>query len=712
MAVSSDSIRTLFDPKHIALVGAQEGGFTEVIRRNLSSNGFRGTTQFVNPSRDEVWGERVYASLSALPQPPEHVAVLVSAKHVPTVIEEAIAVGAKSATVYASEIGGASEGPEAELAAQIGAAIAGADFAMTGPNCLGNFAAQTGFANLTAKIELVPDPAPIAVVGQSGGVILFAARALHKRGAPIAYAVTTGNELGSTTADFIEYFADDEGVRVIMVFLEAIRDREAFIRACVAARRTGTSVVAVKIGGTDEVRESAKAHTGALVGSIEAFDALCEDLGVIRAHTLEEGIELLNLLGHAKRPRNDGVAAVVYSGGLRSLILEAAEEHGVEFAALRDETVSELEALLPMGGHVGNPLDIGFLGLTRPEVFSRCVQILTEAPEFGTVLVQENLPDNARTPRSGGYLRRIEDIARKTDTSISAFSLLKESVTGYGAQFRRELRDVGVLQGVDDAIAALARERASRQPSAGQLAMTAPTKAAVATIDQVSSRPDAVASEPEGKALLKEFGITVPPEFVAHSESELLAAAGAVGYPVVLKAVTAEVTHKSDLGLVELGIADERALVDAYARIAQASSRSHVALEGVLVTPMFSGGVELILGAKYDVEVGHVVMVGSGGLLTELHDDIVIGRAESMTTDRAEALLRRTKIVRVLEGYRGGPAYDVAAVTAAMTRMAEMVTALPQVQVIEVNPLLALRAGRGAVALDVVLSLGDRTERS
>lgn len=295
-------------------------------------------------------------------------------------------------------------------------------------------------------------------------------------------------------------------------------------------------------------------------------------------------------------------------------------------------------------------MDIGFLGLTKEEVFTECVEVLAAEPQFGTILVQENLPDDGTPARSLNHLLRLNQIAMNTDASISAFSFMKDSVTDFGRAFRSDLGNIGVMQGVNDAIAAVSQVRrfTSRPTENKETPGVSPSEEArrehLAVIESVRARATGTSSETEAKGILEFYGVHIPREILVEDEAAMLAAAGELLYPIVLKGVSARVAHKSDLGLVKLGLADEQAAVTAYRELVAAAEAADAELTGVLVTPMYSGGLEVLLAAKFDVECGHVVTIGRGGVETELYGEIVTGMASTMSTQRAIQLLERTTL--------------------------------------------------------------------
>jgi acetyltransferase len=562
-----------------------------------------------------------------------------------------------------------------------------------------------------AELEL----GPVAVVGQSGGIVMAIQRALHARGVKTSYAITSGNEIGLYTSDYIRYLADDPHVKVIACFIESIRHAEQFKRACAHARAAGKPVVAVKIGGSEESRKAALAHTGSLAGSLASFDAVAETVGVVRVDTLDEVVEAVEYFSHAPTPKGPRLGAMTFSGGLKGLMLEAAERHGLSFPPLAPETLAKVGEVLGVGTSLGNPLDAGFTALSNAEAYFKCIDILRADPNIDVLLLQEELPPQPRTNNKVDNLRQVDRlVAEGKGPPIAVVSMISYMFSEHTRAFRAELPHLPVLQEVDKALKAVG--------AAGRYGALRALAAATTTAAQVAPKPDikailkrrshagdglSVLNEPDSKELLRAYGIRTPNEMLAGSTDNAVMAARQIGYPVVLKLASADVQHKSDIGGVMLNIRSDNELRAAYARLAQnlAKARPGTKLEQVLVAEQVTGGVELALGVQRDPEVGPVLMFGSGGILLELHKDVSFG-AVPPPLWQAQAMIARTTAGKLLAGYRGMPPADEAAVLAGLVALGRLAHDLGDaVESIDVNPFVALPDG--AVALDALVVLRD-----
>ena len=448
--------------------------------------------------------------------------------------------------------------------------------AVSGPNCLGNLAAPHRFMTIPddriADLEL----GPVAIVGQSGGIVMAIQRALHARGVKTSYAITSGNEIGLYTSDYIRYLADDPHVRVIVCFIESIRHAAEFRRACEHARGVGKPVVAVKIGGSEESRRAALAHTGSLAGSLQCFDAVAETVGVIRVDTLDEAVEAAEYFSHAPVPKGPRLGAMTFSGGMKGLMLEAAERHGLSFPPLLPETLAKVGEVLGVGTSLGNPLDAGFAALSSAEAYFKCIEILRADPNIDVLLVQEELPPVPRTNNKVDNLLQVDRmVAESPGPPVAIVSMISYMFTEHTREFRAKLPTpagaAGDRQGAQGGRRApAATARCARRPRPRRPRPRAPrSRTSRACCKRRTKAADglSVLNEADSKELLRAYGIRTPREVIAGSADTAIMAAKDIGYPVVLKLLAAEVQHKSDIGGVMLGIRSDNEMRAAYTRL-------------------------------------------------------------------------------------------------------------------------------------------------
>lgn len=712
-----DSVRkvaALLAPKNVVIVGASDkpGNWTPRVHRNLKRYGFAGGVYPLNPGRDEVWGETCYRDFASLPEKPDHLLVLVPAKLVPGVLRDAAKAGARSATVMTSGFEESGDAEGREMGEALRRAIAETGLAVSGPNCFGNMVAARRFLTMPDDRPQQVEPGPVAIVGQSGGIATAIKRTLEERGIVTGTLVTSGNEAGLNMADYIHYFARDPETKAIVCYLESIRDREKFLSACRAARSHGKPVVVAKLGTSQAGRAAALAHTGALAGSAAAFDAVAGAAGAIRVTTLDDVVEVVEYVMHAPLPKGTGVGAITLSGGLRGLLLDAAERNGVRFAQLQPATQAKLEAFMGAGSAVGNPLDGGYTVLSSQENYLKAIEIMLSDPGIEVLLMQEELPREEGSARKESNLRAAEKVAAAAGKPICYVSMISYGLTDYARNMRAELPHLPFLQEADKAMRAVRAITHHVTLAQGSTPAGDPPAAAVDIVKRLraasaKAETPITLSEPDSKALIAAYGIAVSREQTAKDAEAAVKAAEKIGFPVVLKAVSADLPHKTEAGAVLVGLKDAAAVRDGYAKIVAnvAKAKPGLVLDGIMVAEMVSDGIELALGIANDPEVGPVVMFGGGGTSLELYGDVAFSDP-GLDAGRASALVGRTKAAKLLDGWRRQPAHDRAAVEAALVALGRLARDLGDViEALDVNPFVARGAGKGGVALDALVVL-------
>lgn len=709
-------VRALLDPANVAIVGASDrpGSWSRNVWRALRRCGFKGPIYPVNPRATTLWdGQTCYPSLAALPETPDHVAILVPGAAAIDAVRDAGKAGARSATVFTSGFGEGGDAAGLELGAALRTAVLDSGMAVSGPNCMGNLAAPFGFSTIPDdRIGELPR-GTVGLFGQSGGIVMAIYRALSSRGITPAYAISSGNEVGLTTADYIRYMVEDADVRVICCFIEAIREPADFLDACLTARRAGKPIVAMKIGGSEASRAAALAHTGSLAGSLACFDAVTSPMGLLRVDTIDEMVEAAEYLTHARIPRGARTGAITFSGGLKGLLLEAAERNHVAFPDLTIGTLARLKDILGVGTSLGNPLDAGFAALSSAEAYFKCIDIMLDDPAIDVLLVQEELPlkegMNAKARNLIEVDRMVTERRRKP---VAVVSMATYMYSDYTRAFRESFPHLPVLHEVDKALKTVAR--VGHLGSLEALPQTPAPAEPVAFGDLAAGgvrRSDGrrVLDEVTSKTLLARAGIHSPREQVARSAEQAAEAAVRIGFPVVLKLVSDDIQHKSEVGGVQLGLTTEAEVREAFCKIQKNLSalRPDAHFGGVLVAEQVTGGRELVIGVHRDPEVGLVTMFGTGGVLLELQKDICFGPVP-LNRAAAVVMIDATLAGKLLAGYRGSPRLDRTAVIDALVGISQLAASLgDRLESIDVNPLLVRAEGKGAVALDGLIVLSS-----
>ena len=709
------SIHAMLHPRNIVLVGATDkpGNYAERIWNNLIKYQFEGRLFPVNAKRETIWGVACYKDFSSLPEKPDHVLVLVPARFAVQVIRDAAAAGARSATIVTSGFSELQDEESQKLAAELQQVIRETGLAVTGPNCLGNLSAgEKLFTNIDDRVVTM-EAGPVSIAGQSGAIVMAIRQALEDRGVGVGYMVTTGNEAGLETPDLMAYFAADPSVRVIVVYLEGVRNTKAFRDACKAARAAGKPVIALKLGASEGGRAAAMAHTGALAGSIETFDAISTREGVIRVRGLDELIETTECFVHADPPKGNRLAAVTLSGGKRGLLIDAFYSAGLNFAPLSQNASDKLAKMLGPGSIVGNPLDAGFAAVVDPSVYIQSIKIMIDDPDTDIVVIDAELPKAPHELRERN-LRIVDDMAGKAAKPVIYISAMSIGFTEFTKGLRKSLPNIAVMQGMDRAVGAIKSliGYASLRKEVPDLLSSSKASARALLEKTLKGANGAALDEVASKRLLKAYGIPVSKEEIASSAADAVKIARKIGFPVVAKVVSADILHKSDIGGVVLNLNSaaevKKAFNDITARVKKLKNKPK--LEGILIAQQVRADLELVVGASLDPEMGPVVLFGTGGVDIELMKDVALAGAP-LDADEAKQLIGRTKAGVKLKGYRGKPALHVASAVKAIIGLSNlMADAENRIASIDVNPFLINT--KTGVAVDALIVLNNEAAKS
>jgi acetate---CoA ligase (ADP-forming) len=628
------------------------------------------------------------------------------------VIRDAAAAGARSATIVTSGFSELQDEDSQRLATELQEAIRETGLAVTGPNCLGNLSAgENMFTNIDDRIVTM-EAGPVAIAGQSGAIVMAIRQALEDRGVGVGYMVTTGNEAGLETPDLMAYFAADPSVRVIVVYLEGVRNTKAFRDACKAARAAGKPVIALKLGATEGGRAAAMAHTGALAGSIETFDAISTREGVIRVRGLDELIETTECFVHADTPKGNRLAAVTLSGGKRGLLIDAFHSAGLNFAPLSQDASDKLAKMLGPGSIVGNPLDAGFAAVVDPSVYMQSIKIMIDDPDTDIVIIDAEFPKAPHELRERN-LRIVNEIAGRASKPVIYISAMSIGFTEFTKSLRKSLPDIAVMQGLDRAVGAIKEliNYASLRKEVPDIVSSSKASARAMLEKVLKNAKGAALDEVASKALLKAYGIPVSKEAIARTSAEAAKIAKTIGFPVVAKVVSADILHKSDIGGVVLNLNSAAEVKNAFdaitARVRKLKGKPK--LEGILIAQQVKADLELVIGASLDAEMGPVVLFGTGGVDIELMKDVALAGAP-LDAAEAKALIGRTKAGVKMKGFRGKPALHEASALKALVGLSNLIAdAGSRIASIDVNPFLINT--KTGVAVDALIVLNNEAAK-
>ena len=715
-----ERLREFFAPRSLAVVGASDtSGWAQFLAASSAATGFSGPLIPVHPKHDTVFGRPAVRSLRDLAEPVDLAFIMVPAHAVPDVIDDAGAAGVRNAIVLAGgygEVGREGLAEQARLVEQ----AAGHGIVLLGPNCLGflNAHARAGPFALTIPLPLRPGPVGLAL--QSGALASVMLAFARSRAIGVSTVVSLGNESMIGTADVLDYLVADEQTRVICLFLEEIREPDRFARAAEEAARLGKPIVALKSGSSPVGQATALAHTGSIAGDDAVVDAVFRRSNVIRVTSIEELLGTAGLLGYDRWPRGKRMGVVTASGGACGIIADRASAQGIAIPPFAASTVEAIKAHLPAFAVACNPLDVTGYMLANPrtEALTAVDHALDAAladPGLDFVLFNGLTIPDAR-PADEGAASRFEERVRwlgeriaNSPIPVIPVGYTCVDVSGYG----RELlgaNHIHLLGGLDQGVQALGNalrwlENRTSADCASPGGTTPRDRPAHGGAARPPVTPLGPWSEVAARRLVAACGVPLVPAELVTSADEAARAAGRIGLPVALKVCAAQITHKSDIGGVALGLRSEAEVRDAYRRVRAAGEAVPGAvIDGVLVMPMRAGGVELLAGVTVDRTFGPVLAVGLGGVWTELLADTSL-RLLPVTPEEVKRMLGELRGAPLLRGARGTRPADLDLVARAITSVCDAAASLDgSLRALEVNPLWV--DGDRVEALDVLVVTG------
>ena len=689
-------IGKLIAPRSVAVIGASSdagriGG--RPIKWMLKA-GYDGKIFPVNPNRTEIQGLPAYPTIADLPEVPDAAIIAVPAPHVARALEDLGRLGVGAAVIFSSgfaEVGGEGSAGQAGLA-EIARAHG---IRILGPNSLGLFNARRNYyATFTSTFDKAwPRQGGISIISQSGAFGSHLATLAQVKGLGAPLCIMTGNEADLIVGEVIGWLATDPETKVIAAYMEGINDGPTLIAGLEAARAARKPVILMKVGRSELGSAAAASHTASIAGDDVIADAVFREMGVIRVRTSSELLDFADIAAHGIYPARNTLGVMTVSGGAGVLMSDAAEDFGVAMPAMPEAAQAAMREVLPFGAY-RNPVD--------------CTAHLVNDTSLLETFMDRMLAD-------GGYSSVISFFAQVAGIDPFAKILFDEMVKRraqypdrlfvvsgtLGDELRRAYADIGISVFEDashavQAVAAMGRLGAAfATPPDPRPDMPAPI-----------ALPDGAISEAGAKTLLSAHGIRFAQEALCRTAGEAAEAADRIGYPVVMKIVSPDIAHKTEIGGVLLDVADAEAVRAGHATLLERAraARPEARIEGVLVAETVAGGIETIMGVKNDPAFGPVAMFGLGGIYTEIMRDVVFHRCP-FTPETAERLIAGTRAGTLLKGARGKPAGDIRAAAGMLSALSVFAAAAQdRLDSIDMNPVVVLEDGQGAVALDALIA--------
>jgi acetyl coenzyme A synthetase (ADP forming)-like protein len=698
-------------PRSIAVIGAsrQPNTIGWQILDNLVRYGFQGPVYPVNPKAAAIHSIPAYPSVQAIGAPVDLAVITVPKDAVADVVRECIAAGVRGLVVISAgfkEVGGAGVERERVLRELVRAA----GIRMVGPNCMGVMNTAPDVQMNATFAPIMPPPGPVAFMSQSGAMGLSVLDYAHSLGIGFSSFVSAGNKADVSGNDCIEYWEHDPQTSMILMYLENFGTPRRFVEL---GRRVTRSkpICVVKSGRTGAGARAAASHTGALAGTELATDAIITQAGAIRAQTVEELFDLAMAFSNQPLPQGNRVAIVTNAGGPGIMIADACEAAGMEVTRLTPATEAELRAQLPEEASVRNPVDM--IASARPEGYEFALDCVLRDPNVDAAFAAFVPPLGIQTRDVAEAIVRVN--ARHPDKPLIAVLMGREGLPAGLVELHEAQVPAYIFpESAARALGAMWRYREFTRRAPGHPVEFAADDAAVtAILDRTLAAGREKVSEPDALRILEAYGIPVASwRFVAGADAKALArdaaqTARALGFPVALKLVDPEITHKTDVGGVVLDLGDEEAIADAAREMLRGQKgQKGEGGRGLLVQRMAPRGRETIVGLTRMRGVGPLVMFGLGGVYVEVLRDVVLRLAPLLDTD-ASHMVRAVRTAKLLEGVRGEPKRDLAALEEVLLRVSQLAERHPRIVEMDINPLLALE--HGTMAVDARVQLDNPT---
>lgn len=718
-ALTGGRLDALLAPRAVAIVGASERNHHgKQAADSLTAIGFAGPVYYINPSRKEVWGKPCHPDLKSTPTPVDTAILVVNRERVLEVVRQCAEAGVRGLVINSDGFGEAADPSGRDLQRDLVALVRKHDLLLCGPNCLGMMNFHAKVAAYCGPVRSAVKAGNLSFISQSGGNSASFIELADARGIGLSYLVSTGNEAGLDTCDYLEHVIADPQTAAICLLLETIRDPRRFLGLAARAIRVGKPVIAIKLGRSQAARMAAVAHTGALAGSDDAVNALFARAGVIRAATIDEAVDqcaLFCLVPRAQWLRGSRLGVFTVGGGLAGLISDLAQDRGLEVPPLPAAIKALAVRHLPVNVNVQNPFDVPGPYITeKPKLAYDFVRGCVASDEYDAVVMLRSMPG----AKNLEYLYPLDGLPAEFGKPIFAAAPIDSGLEDFKRAFMARSK-LTLVTGLNRLVIGLdamlrfhkAHEASLAAPAPAPLVPRPVAAATRAAITQQRQGGRKVLSHAVTYDVLGQFGLPVVPQQVVASAAEAVAFAESVGFPVVAKLVNSEAaTHKTELGAIHVGLANAADLAQATDRLLRLVADHKLVEDGqpvpVLVQKMVAPAIEMFVGATVP-SGGYppLVLVGAGGIFVEVLRDVVRGIAP-LTEAEALAMIRQLKTWPLLDGFRGRPKYDVAALARALVALGDMVASVEDVVVdIDLNPILVRPVGQGAVLVDAVVAL-------
>lgn len=705
------SLENVFNPRSVAVIGASEvpGKASERRTRSLIEGGYKGDIYLINPKRSELFGRKVYPSITEVDKEVDLVMIVVAPRFLIPAVADSVRMGAKGIIIITAGLGETGEEGK-RIEAEILEQAAKTGTYVIGPNCSGMFSASADMNFLgVPQIE----KGPISVLAQSGNVIDSLTHYARMRGVGFSKIISVGNAIGVNLHEYIDYLKDDPDTTVIMAYLEGIRDGNNLVKV-VRETVKKKPVIALKVGRSSAGARAAESHTGSLAGDDIIVDAAFRQAGIVRVSNVDELFDMADVFAGCPLPKGNRVAILSEGGGDNSIAADNAEKYGMDVPVLSEETQERMKPFLLEGMQASNPIDYGGTAEENPHMITECVKVCMEDDQVDGISI---------TGFFGGFkdiiaphVAELEEQA--SQDMVDLVKTYKKPLFVHTSFAREPIQSLDTLKtaGVPvfessertaQCLSALMRFSMNQKKFSqmhiptGEPKERANVKRLFKAV-QDENRYNLL--EPESRDLLRECGISLPEAVLASNPKEAVEAAKKIGYPLAMKVVSPDIIHKSDAGGIKLGLRDEEDIKRAFKEIAKNAAKitTKERISGTLISPMAAKGQECIIGMIRDRQFGPVIMFGLGGVFVEILKDVSF-RVAPLAQEDIDEMVKEIQGYKILTGIRGEKPKDIEAIKDILAKLSEIAIDNPEIKEIDLNPVIVHEKGASIVDSRVIL---------
>lgn len=695
-------LEKLFDPKSIAVIGAsrQEGKVGHSVLKNLLQYGYPGKIYPINPKAEEILRTRTYSTIFAVEGEIDLAVVAIPSQFVPSILKDCVNRGIGAVVIISA--GFKESGKQGlQLERELVETIKNSSIRVLGPNCLGIIDTAS---SLNASFAAgMPSPGNIAFFSQSGALCTAILDWALEEDVGFSKFISLGNKADIDEVDLLLTLADDRETKVILGYLEGIENGVRFMEVAKEVSRK-KPIIIIKSGRTQAGARAASSHTGALTGLDTAYEAAFRQCGIIRANTLQTLFDYAIAFAQQPLPRGPNLAILTNAGGPGIIAADAVENSILQMASFRENTISKLRKELPSNASIYNPVDV--IGDAGADRYEKAMKTIVDDPGVDSLTV-------ILAPQAMTKIKETAEVIRKISSAVpdkpivSSFMGRLEVKQGIRILRSGKIPNYSYPERTISALEAMVKYRKWKEtPSGKTLSFKINKKKAEEIFTKAKEKSEANLSTEETREVLSAYGFSLPQRIVTETSREAISAANSLGYPVVMKIVSPDILHKSDVGGVKVGITEKSQVARSFEDLISNAKRfmPEALILGVTVEEMIAPGKEVVLGSSRDPSFGPLLMFGLGGIYVEVLKDVSF-RIAPLTFNEAELMIKEIRSYPILKGVRGEEPSDLIAVRESLLRLSQLVTDFSEILEIDINPLMVLPAGKGAVVIDSRLTI-------